>query len=40
MAAAQLLKITYNIENKVTQVIDGELCALSQPDIRDVLNSI
>ena len=29
MAAAQLLKITHNIENKITQVIDGKRCALS-----------
>ena len=29
MAAAQLLKITHNIENKITQVIDGGRCALS-----------
>ena len=28
MAAAQLLKITHNIENKITQVIDGKRCAL------------
>ena len=29
MAAAQLLKITHSIENKMTQVMDGESCALS-----------
>ena len=29
MAAAQLLKITNNIENKITQVIDGERYTLS-----------
>jgi len=29
MAAAQLLKIAHNVENKITQVIDGEQFALS-----------
>ena len=29
MAAAQLLKNTHDIENKIIQVIDGERCALS-----------
>ena len=29
MAAAQLLKITHDIENKVTQVIDGKRCSIN-----------
>ena len=29
MAAAQILKTTHNIENKITQVIDGERRVLS-----------
>ena len=29
MAAAQLLKITHNIANKITQVMDGKRCTLS-----------
>jgi hypothetical protein len=30
MAAAQLLKVTHGVENKITQVLDGKWCALSR----------
>jgi hypothetical protein len=29
IAAAQLLKITHDVDNKITQVIEGEHCVLS-----------